>query len=106
MMKMHNIYVIDLDTAVMESKKFREANPQYIEGKPCAYVGMTGHSPEKRFRQHKEGYKSNKYVKKYGLRLKPRQFASHNPMTHDDAKEMEMEKARRLRKKGWGVWQK
>lgn len=106
MRKTHNIYVIELDPTVLEKKKFREANPQYIEGKPCVYVGMTGLTPQERFKNHKDGYKANKFARKYGLRLKPRQYESHNPMTAEEAKKMEVEKARRLRKKGWAVWQK
>lgn len=100
-----NIYVIELDPSVLEVKKFREANPLYIPGKPCVYVGMTGHNPEKRFQQHKAGYKANRFARDYGLYLKPRQYHTHNPMTFDEAKEMEVEKARRLRKRGWAVCQ-
>ena len=89
---------------VLEKKKFRDANPDYEEGKPCVYVGMTSKTPEERFQQHKEGYRASRIVKKFGVRLKPRQYESHNPMSRDEASEMEFEKARRLRKKGWGVW--
>lgn len=103
-MTTHNIYVIELDKEVLEKKKFKKANPDYIEGSPCVYVGMTSKSPEERFKQHIEGYRASKIVKQYGARLKPRQYVSHNPMTRDEASEMEIEKARRLRKKGWGVW--
>ena len=103
-MTTHNIYVIELDKEVLEKKKFKKANPDYIEGSPCVYVGMTSKSPEERFKQHREGYRASKIVKQYGARLKPRQYVSHNPMTRDEASEMEIEKARRLRKKGWGVW--
>jgi hypothetical protein len=101
-----NIYVIELDRAVLNEKKFREANPRFDEKKPCVYVGMTARTPEERFDQHKSGYKSAKYAKKYGIRLKPRLFASHNPMTYEDACAMEKEKARRLKNRGYGVWQK
>ena len=103
-MTTHNIYVIELDKQVLEKKKFREANPDYVVGSPCVYVGMTSKTPEERFEQHKSGYKSSRIVKQFGIRLKPRQYQSLNPMSHDEAAEMEFEKARRLRKKGWGVW--
>jgi len=102
----YNIYVIELDKAVLKKKKFLEANPQYEGKKPCVYVGMTSRTPEERFDQHKRGYKSSKYAKKYGIRLRPRLFANHNPMTYGDACDMEKEKARRLRKRGYAVWQK
>ena len=102
----HSIYVIELDQAVLKSKKFRKANPDYAGEKPCVYVGMTYLSPEDRFKQHKDGYKSNSFVKKYGIRLRPRLYKSHNPMTRKTAEYMEVEKARRLRKRGYAVWQK
>lgn len=101
----YNIYVIELREEVLSNKKFMEKNPKFIPGNPCVYVGMTSRSPEERFQQHLAGYKSAKMARKYGVLLKPRYFRSHNPMTYEDAKVMEVEKARRLRAKGWGVWQ-
>ena len=62
-MTTHNIYVIELDKKVLEKKKFKDANPDYIEGSPCVYVGMTSKSPEERFKQHKEGHKASRIVK-------------------------------------------
>jgi len=103
-MTTHNIYVIELDKQVLEKRKFREANPDYVDDSPCVYVGMTSRTPEERFEQHKSGYRSSRIVKQFGIRLKPRQYQSLNPMSRDEATEMEFEKARRLRKKGWGVW--
>lgn len=103
-MTTHKIYVIELDKQVLEKRKFREANPDYVAGSPCVYVGMTSKTPEERFEQHKSSYKSSRIVKQFGIRLKPRQYQSLNPMSRDEATEMEFEKARRLRKKGWGVW--
>ncbi len=100
-----NIYVIELELAVLKVKRFREANPDYMEGKSCVYVGMTSRTPEERYEQHKNGYKSARLVKKFGLRLKPRQYRSLNPMSYEEASRMEREKARRLRKRGYGVWQ-
>lgn len=99
-----NIYVIELELTVLEHKKFRDANPDYIEGKKCFYVGMTGKTPQERFLQHKNGHKSNSYVKKYGLGLRPWYFQRSNPMTYDEALKMEIEKTRLLRKRGYGVW--
>ena len=103
-MTTHNIYVIELDKQVLEKRKFREANPDYVDDSPCVYVGMTSKTPEERFEQHKSGYRSSRIVKQFGIRLKPRQYQSLNPMSRDEAAEMEFEKARRLRKKGWVVW--
>lgn len=102
----YSIYVIELDPAVLKVKRFREENPQFVGNKPCVYVGMTGISPEERFEQHMSGYRASRYVKKYGIRLRPRLFKSHNPMSYDEALAMEVEKARRLRNRGYAVWQR
>ena len=40
MMSTHNIYVIELSQEVLKNRKFKEANPDYISGKPLAYVGV------------------------------------------------------------------
>ena len=103
--KKHNIYVIELDPIVLNDKKFSNENPDYQAGMKCFYVGMTGVTPEERFEQHKRGYKSSKYVKKFGIVLRPRHYSHHNPMTYEEAQFMEVEKARRLRKRGYAVWQ-
>jgi len=106
-----NIYVIELNKKVLKDKKFKKANPGYIEGKPCVYVGSTYLTPEKRFLQHVTGARNkrgplyNKYAKNFGIRLKPRLYKSHNPMSsRKQAEDMEVEKIRRLKKRGYGVW--
>ena len=104
MMSTHNIYVIELSQEVLKNRKFKEANPDYISGKPLAYVGMTSRAPEERFEQHKTGYKSARLVRKFGVRLKPRQYTALNPMTYNEAVKMEKLKTKQLRKRGWGVW--
>ncbi len=104
--KHHNVYVVELDGAVWKEWKFRKANPGCEEGCRCYYVGMTGLSPENRFENHKERYKSNKYVKLYGLRLCPNLYAEYNPLSYSDAVEMEIELANILRRRGHAVWQK
>ena len=45
----HHVYVIELHNDVLDEPKFRKANPDYLPGKPCVYVGMTGHDPDTRF---------------------------------------------------------
>ena len=107
------VYVVELDKKVLKHKKFRTTNPDYKEGKPCVYVGYTSKTPEIRFQKHKEGARNKKgikifstYVKNYGLWLKPRLYRSHNPFSsRKEAKNFEVEKARRLRKRGYAVWQ-
>ena len=100
-----NVYVIALDLEVIKNKRFREANPNYIEGKPCVYVGMNGRTPDERFLQHKDGYKSSKYPRRYGKYLRRKLFEHLNPMTHERACKMEVQLAKQLRQKGYGVWQ-
>lgn len=102
----HNVYVVELDRAVWSLARFAEANPAARSDKPCLYVGLTGLSPEERFRRHKAGIQASRIVRVYGVRLRPRFYARFNPMPFDDAVKMESELARRLRKKGFGVWQR
>lgn len=104
--KHHHVYVIELDKAVLQHKKFTAANPEYNPVRSCLYVGMTGLTPDERFRQHQSGKKSNGYVHKHGKYLRRRLFEKYNPMAYEDACKMERELARKLRKKGYAVWQK
>ena len=76
----YNVYVIELDREVLVSKKFRIKNPNMDTRKACFYVGQTTHDPFTRFKQHKAGYKANRFAKKYGLRLVPQIFSHFNPI--------------------------
>lgn len=102
----HHVYVVELDSKVLTEEAFRHANPDHREDKPCVYVGLTGLTPEQRFENHRRGIKAAKLVKKFGLRLRPRLYAHFNPMTYAEAVAMEKELARRLRKRGFAVWQR
>lgn len=101
----HHVYVIELAKDVLYEAKFKKANPDYIAGKPCVYVGMTGLDPDLRFDKHKAGIQSNKYVLKYGLCLLPELYEAYNPMPYEDARYMEVDLAIRLQKAGYAVWQ-
>jgi hypothetical protein len=101
----HNVYVIELDGAVLNHSRFRKANPNRDMLKPCVYVGCTGLTPEKRFAKHKAGIQANSYVQRYGLRLLPRLYAYANPMPYDAARDMEVELAIALQEEGYAVWQ-
>ena len=82
-------------------RKIRQANPQRLSNKPCVYIGQSYFPPEIRFEQHKEGYRSNKYAKEYGIALKPELYDKYNPIpTRKDAVEIEAWLAKELRKKG------
>jgi hypothetical protein len=101
----YHVYVIELSKDVLYESRFRKANPDYLAGKPCVYVGMTGLDPDVRFDKHKAGIQSNRYVKQFGLRLLPELYEVYNPMPYDGARDMEVELAIGLREAGYGVWQ-
>lgn len=99
------VYVVELSPRVWDEARFRKANPDYVYGKPCVYVGMTGLDPDLRFDKHKAGIQSNRYVFDYGLRLMPELYEVYNPMPYRAAQEMEVELGIGLRESGYGVWQ-
>lgn len=87
----HSVYVVYLK------------NPKG-DGRAGYYVGMTGLTPEERFKNHKSGLKAASVVKKYGVRLVPKLFAHLNPMPYAKAVEMEAALAESLRKRGYVVF--
>jgi hypothetical protein len=100
-----NVYVIRLDDAVLKNRRFRAANPGYVKGAPCVYVGATGLAPEERFANHKAGHKANWYAHTYGDVLLPDLFEHLNPMTYQRALATEIAVAEELRQEGFAVWQ-
>ena len=101
----HHVYVVELSRDVLYENRFKKANPDYVLGQPCVYVGMTGLNPDLRFDKHKAGIQANRYVKTFGLRLMPELYSIFNPMPYHAACEMEVEMAIGLREAGYGVWQ-
>ncbi len=101
----HCVYVVELRQAVLKVARFRAANPNYIRGQRCVYVGMTGLTPEERFENHQQGIKSSKYVRDYGVRLAYDLFDGLNPMPYEVACCIEAKLAHRLRDYGYAVWQ-
>ena len=101
----YHVYVVELSKDVLFEQRFVKANPDYVPGKPCVYVGMTGLDPDLRFDKHKAGIQSNRFVREYGLRLLPKLYEVYNPMPYDGARDMEVELAIGLREEGYGVWQ-
>src|SRR5258706_10497908 len=81
----YHVYVVELSKEVLGEKRFIKANPGYISGKPCVYVGMTGLNPDLRFDKHKAGIQANRYVLRFGLRLLPEIYEAYNPMSYDAA---------------------
>ena len=99
------VYVIELDKSVGKSVKFRKQNPHFILGNSCFYVGQSAKAPMLRFKQHKKGYKSNTFARRFGVKLAPKFYEKYNPIpTRKDAKELEEYVANKLRKEGYGIW--
>ena len=101
----YHVYVIELSKDVLYEGRFKKANPGYVMGKPCIYVGMTGLDPDVRFDKHKAGIQSNRFVKQFGLRLLPDLYELYNPLPYDAARSLEVELAIDFREAGYGVWQ-
>ncbi len=101
----YNVYIIELDKEVLKSRKFRKRNPHMNPKLVCYYVGQTCHDPDTRFKQHKDGYKANRLVRKYGFRLRQKKFQKYNPIkTREEAEKIERQLTNKLRAKGHGVW--
>ncbi len=101
----YNVYVIELSRDVFQHTKFVEANLYLRANKPCVYVGSTYLTPEQRFQQHLDGYKSNRYAHEYGVRLLPHVYRNLQGFeTRELAEEAEMKLAESLRGRGYAVW--
>jgi len=101
-----NLYVVELNPKIFDrEERFFKANLHWIPGNLCVYVGMTGLTPEERFRAHQRGEHSAWFVKKYGRRLLPELYSHFNPLPYELAQQMEPELARQLRDDGLAVWQ-
>lgn len=101
----YSVYVIELDPEVLACRRFRAANPDWCDGKPCVYVGSSALTPEERFRQHLAGYKANRYVRQYGVKLRPRLYQSwQHYETRTQAEHAEEQRALSLCKRGYAVW--
>lgn len=70
-MATRRVYVIELDRAAG-----RRRDPRL----PWVYVGSSSRSPEERFEQHLNGYKSARIVKKHPLRLRPDLYEDLEPL--------------------------
>lgn len=103
--KHYHVYVVELSNDVLLNARFMRSNPNYLPGKPCVYVGMTGLDPDLRFDKHKAGIQSNRYVQEFGLRLLPELYELYNPLGYDEARSLEVELGIDLRAGGFGVWQ-
>ena len=99
------LYIIELNKKVTLIKKFKKQNPKDKIGERCFYIGQSAKATMLRFKQHKDGYKSNSFVKRFGENLVPNFYEKYNPIpTRKDAEELEEYVALNLRNKGFGVW--
>ena len=102
----YQLYVISLQKQVLENKRYHRANPQYIPGKPCIYVGATSRTPAERLAQHLSGYKANPYAKRFGKSLFEWAFKDTGSFERwPEAEAAERALADKYRAMGWGVWQ-
>jgi len=99
----HNVYVVLLSKAALKDLSILRRNPARDPSKPAVYVGMTGLPVDHRFENHKNGYKSARLVRKYGVRLLPQMYEHLNPMPYEAATEMEKDLAGDLRNEGYTV---
>ena len=99
------VYVIELDKKVSNHKKFGSKNLLYLKSSGCVYIGQSIRTPSLRFEQHKEGYKSNSYARKYGIKLLPNLYDRYNPIpTRRDEEYIEIMLGEWLRLNGINVW--
>ena len=105
------VYAIELDRAFAQTSKTKMKNPNADIDKPCIYVGSSSKKPEERFYEHinrirnDRGPLFSRVVHKYGIRLRPRLYEKHNPMTtREEAQAKEKELTVKYRKRGYTVW--
>lgn len=87
----HRVYVILL-----------RSTPQ-DKGKVHVYVGMTGLTPQQRFKNHLSGNRSANIVERRGLRLMPELYDHLPPLSYKDAAALEIKHAADLTKAGYKV---
>jgi hypothetical protein len=65
---------------------------------------MTGLPVDHRFENHKNGYKSARLVRKYGVRLVPEMYEYLNPMPYEHAVQMEKDLPTTYVSKAMPLW--
>jgi hypothetical protein len=95
------VYVIELDEEACADRR----SP--CQGARCGripvYVGQTCLTAEDRFAQHQAGVRASRFVRDYGIRLRPRLAGAFGEMaTSRESEAAEHEVARRLRNRGKG----
>lgn len=72
-------YVAELSKNVLFEAKFKCCNPDFKNGKPCVYVGMTDLDPDVRFDKHKAEIQANSYVQNVRITVDSRPLRSIQP---------------------------
>lgn len=101
--RVHWVYVIELKRAVVGERRFREENPDRVPGRACYYVGQSVREPAVRYRQHREGHRSSRWVERYGQGLVT-ELCRRRCGGRDAALGEEERLAEELRARGHGVW--
>ena len=103
------IYLIELDPSVIQDSAFRKANPRLIEGHPSYYFycGSSSQRPEERYIEHITGGRNaSRIAHRFGKCLRMDLVPDVGKrMPRDRALKAEVQLARELRTKGFGVWQ-
>ena len=90
------VYVIELDRSAG-----RRRDPRI----PWVYVGSSARSPEERFAQHRSGVHASRWVRRFGVRLRPDLYATL-PFVREraQAEALEARTAEELRRRGHRVF--
>lgn len=100
------LYLIELDPRAAWDAAFMAANPHYVTGMMCFYVGSTSLAPSDRFDQHITGSKNaSRIAHRYGTQLRMDLVPASKPLPRKWALKAEARLARDLRAKGFGAWQ-
>jgi predicted GIY-YIG superfamily endonuclease len=100
------IYVLELAPEAAADPDFLRANPQYVDGMTCLYVGSSSRSAEQRFRAHLTGNNASRIAHQFAIKLRYDLMPPQTPIPKERALKEEKRLARTLRAAGFGVWQK
>ncbi len=65
--KKNRVYAIQLNDEIKENESFLQHNPNIVINKPAFYIGQTSKTREERYREHKNGIRSNRFARHFGI---------------------------------------
>jgi len=65
--KNNRVYAIQLNDEIKENQSFLQHNPNIDMNKPAFYIGQTSKNRDVRYREHKDGVRSNRFAKNFGI---------------------------------------